>query len=537
MSIPRRATLLLALLLFGLTVGPASGGSTSPALKGTPQFAITGHGWGHGVGMSQWGAYGYAQHGTTYDKILAHYFPGTQLTPTTVKSIRVLLAQSKSLTISSTGPWKIKDAATAAVTLPAGQITLNAKLTFRVPGATKPEAFTGPLVFTSQAPLVFKKAYRGTFTVTSDGKQLTLVDTVPLEQYLEAVVPSEMPKTWPAEALKSQAVAARSYALASRKTSGPFDVYPDTRSQVYGGVAAESPSSTSAVEATAGQVLTYNGKIATTYFFSTSGGRTAASSDVWSGSPIPYLVSVPDPYDTASPYHDWGPFAYTAQKLASALGVTGRLLDVQTTVNGSQRVDTLRAIGANGEKDFSGTEIRAKLGLRSTWFSVGVLSLDPLPSTTVAYGTAFTLSGIGRDMGDLELQQQASPTAAWAPSRPVKLAADGTYSMTLKAAKPAAYRVTSEAAATPSTTLVVAPKLTLKASADLTTMNGVVKPVLKGIQVQIQQLGQRWAVVASVPPTRSGRFTFSPLAGGVYRARVVVGHGWAVGLSPRVSLQ
>jgi len=535
-SILRRA-ILLALLLSGLTVGPASAGSTTPAVKGTPQFAVSGHGWGHGVGMSQWGAYGYAQHSVTYDKILAHYFPGTQLTQATVKSIRVLLAQSKSLTISSTAPWKIKDAATAAVTLPAGKITLNAKLTFKIPGATDPQAFTGPLTFTSQTPLVFKKAYRGTFTVTSDGKQLTLVDTVPLEQYLDAVVPSEMPKTWPAEALKAQAVAARSYALAERKTSGPFDVYPDTRSQVYGGVTAESPASTAAVGATSGQVLTYNGKIATTYFFSTSGGRTAASTDVWQGAPIPYLVSVPDPYDTASPYHDWGPFAYTAQKLASALGVTGRLLDVQTAVNGSDRVDTLRVISATGEHDFTGAQIRAKLGLRSTWFSVGVLSLDPLATKTIPYGTPVTLTGIGRDMGDLELEQQTPATAAWAPNRPVKLAADGTYSMTLKAAGPASYRVTSEAMETPSTNLVVAPKLTLKASADHTTLIGVVKPVLKGVQVQIQQLGQRWAVVASVPPTRTGRFTFSPLAGGVYRARVVAGHGWAVGLAPKVSLQ
>ena len=369
MSILRRAT-LLALLLFGLVVGLASAGSTAPAVRGTPLFSISGHGWGHGVGMSQWGAYGYAKQGVTYDKILAHYFPGTQLDQTTVKSIRVLLAQSKSLTISSTAPWKIKDAAAAAVTLPAGKITLNTKLTFKVPGATDPQTFTGPLTFTSQAPLVFKNAYRGTFVVTSDGKQLTLVDTVPLEQYLDAVVPSEMPKTWPAEALKAQAVAARSYALAARKTSGPFDVYPDTRSQVYGGVAAESPAATAAVGATAGQVLTYNGKIATTYFFSTSGGRTAASTDVWKGSPIPYLVSVPDPYDTASPYHDWGPIPYSAQKLAKALGVSGRLLDVQTTSNASQRVDTLRAITASGEHDFTGGDIRAKLGLRSTWFSV-----------------------------------------------------------------------------------------------------------------------------------------------------------------------
>src|SRR3954465_1205019 len=110
---------MLALLVMGLTVGPASGGFTPPALKGTPQFVISGHGWGHGVGMSQWGAYGYAQNGWAYDKILAHYYPGTDLTSSTVKSIRVLLANTASVTISSTGPWKLKDGTAAAATLPA----------------------------------------------------------------------------------------------------------------------------------------------------------------------------------------------------------------------------------------------------------------------------------------------------------------------------------------------------------------------------------------------------------------------------------
>jgi SpoIID/LytB domain protein len=537
-SILRRAT-LLALLVSGLAVGPASGGFTPPALKGTPQFVISGHGWGHGVGMSQWGAYGYAQKGFTFDKIVTHYFPGTQLDATTVKSIRVLLAKSPSLTVSATAPWKIKDGSTAAVTLPAGKLTLNPQLTFKLPETTKLQTFSGPLVFTSQSPLVFKRAYRGTFTITSDGKQLTLINTVPLEQYLYAVVPSEMPKTWSAEALKAQAVAARSYALAQRKTTGPFDVYPDTRSQVYGGVSAEAPTATSAVDATAGQVLTYNGKIATTYFFSTSGGRTAASTDVWKGSPIPYLVSVADPYDTASPYHNWGPFSFTSAKLADALKVKGRLVDVQTTDNASDRVDMLRAIGAGGEKDFTGDEIRTQLGLRSTWFIVGVLSLDPQPATTLAYGTPFALTGIARDLGNVELEQRTAGTDAWVANRSVEPGDDGSYSVTVKAAGPAEYRVSTDSATTPSTKVVVAPLLTLKASADLTKLRGVVKPVLPGASVQIQQVVRgRWTTMAKVLPTRAGRFAFAPSApGGFYRARVVPGGGWAVGLTPKVALQ
>ena len=91
-----------------------------------------------------------------------------------------------------------------------------------------------------------------------------------------------------------------------RKT-GAYDLYADTRSQVYGGVAAEKPTTNAAVDATAGQVLLYEGKVATTFFFSTSGGRTASIEDVWArGEAVPYLVGVPDPYDTASPHHTLG---------------------------------------------------------------------------------------------------------------------------------------------------------------------------------------------------------------------------------------
>jgi stage II sporulation protein D len=538
----RRATVLV-LLLSALTVGPASAGFTPPALKGTPQFVISGHGWGHAVGMGQWGAYGYAQHGFTYDKILAHYYPGTELVTTTVKSIRVLLANTTSVTISSTGPWKLKDGSAATTTLPAGQMTLNPQLKFKLPGATEPQTFSGPLTFTAASPLVFKKPYRGTFTVTSDGKKVTLVNTVPLEQYLYGVVPSEMPRAWLPEALKAQAVAARSYALAVRKTTGAFDVYPDTRSQVYGGVNAESPATTAAVDATAADVLAYGGRIAVTYFFSTSGGRTAAISDVWKSAPVPYLVSVPDPYDSLSPYHDWGPFAFSAAKLRTALKVPGRLLDLQTTVNASERVDNVQAVGADGERTISGPEMRAALGLRSTWFSVGVLALDPLPATTLAYGTPFKLTGLGRALPGLRLEQRSPGTSDWVLNRAIEVDGDGSFSVAVKATAPEEFRVTSGTISTPSTKFVVAPRIALGVSSDLSTLIGTVRPSLPTVPVQIQQQNEstgRWATIAKVSASRGGRFSLTPaltLLSGTYRARVVPGNGWAVGVSTKVLVQ
>jgi stage II sporulation protein D len=542
----RRAT-VLCLLASALTPGTAAArfggveGFTPPALKGEPQFVVSGHGWGHGVGMSQWGAYGYAQKGFTYAQILAHYYPGTELRASTIKNIRVLLAETPSVTVSSAGPWKIKDGSTAATTMPAGKVTLNPQLKLRLPGATEPETFAGPLTFTgtAAAPLVFKKPYRGSFTVTSDGKKLTLVNTLPLEQYLYGVVPSEMPDDWLPEALAAQAVAARTYAIAVRKTTGLFDVYPDTRSQVYRGIDEEVPTTTAAVDATAGKVVTYGGKVANTYFFSTSGGRTAAIADVWNSQPIPYLVSVADPYDSISPYHDWGPFPYTAAKLKKALKAPGRLLDVQTSINPSGRVSAATAVGDNGELDLTGAQVQKALGLRSTWFRIGVLSLDPLPATVVPYGGTVTLTGLGRDLPGLRLEQRTAGTAEWALVRGIRAGADGTLSVPVKAAAPAEFRVTAGTVATPATKLLVAPTVTLKVAAGWQSIVGRVRPKLPGAAIRVQRLDEgtgKWTLLAKTTLAASGRYAVElPVSPGTYRARVTPGGSWATGVSAKVA--
>src|SRR5256886_12532125 len=129
-----------------------------------------------------------------------------------------------------------------------------------------------------------------------------------------------MPYRWRLAALEAQAVAARSYAIATLKPTARFDLYPDTRSQVYGGIAYETPRTDLAVHRTAGRVLTWNGHVATTFFFSTSGGRTAAIRDVWPrAAPAPYLRSVVDPYDAGSPHHAWGPLVLTTERVAALL--------------------------------------------------------------------------------------------------------------------------------------------------------------------------------------------------------------------------
>ncbi len=150
------------------------------------------------------------------------------------------------------------------------------------------------------------RPFRGRLTVSSDGKTLQVVDTLGLEAYVKGVVAAEMPKTWPAAALEAQAVAARSYAIANLQTAGPFDLFADGRSQIYGGVALETPATNAAVDATRGKVVLWQGKVADTLYSSSSGGRTASAQSAL-GQNLPYLASVADPYDTLSPYHDWGP--------------------------------------------------------------------------------------------------------------------------------------------------------------------------------------------------------------------------------------
>ena len=446
-----RRSLLPALAFLLVTAGSGSARGNAPVCAATCKeapvgsgvlFVLNGHGWGHGVGLSQYGAYGYAQHGWTYDRILAHYYPGTTLGSTTVKRIRVLLADRKpTLTIASAADFRVKDAAGQVVQLPAGSYTLDSTLT--IDGTT----LTAPLTFSpGTAPLQLGRLYRGTIGVSLVAGKLRAIDTLPLDQYLCGVVPAEMPYRWSPQALQAQAVVARSFALSTRKLGQPFDVYADTRSQLYLGVSAERPTTTAAVDATAGQVVLYDGQVAHTTFFSTSGGRTANGSEVWTGPPLPYLVSVSDPYDSLSPYHDWGPVLVTGAKLAKAFHVPGGVRDLRTLSGPSGRVATLQLFGQDGDEvDVKGTTARAALGLRSTWWSFGSLSLTPPPGP-VAPGSDVQLSGVVRRLTGVELE--ARPIGgAWESLQTVTPDASGAFDVTVQPATTTDYRLANSSIA------------------------------------------------------------------------------------------
>ena len=284
---------------------------------------------------------------------------------------------------------------------------------------------------------------------------LRAVNSVGLEGYLFGVVPSEMPNTWLPEALKAQAVAARSYALAVRKTNSWFDLYADTRSQVYLGIAHEKPSTTAAVQATAGQVVLYEGRVATTYFYSSSGGRTAAANDVWQGPPVPYLVSVDDPYDTISPYHRWGPFTVTAGRLDQVLRAPGRLMDVRMVKSPSGYVRTVTAVGSEGEATATGSEVRRALDLRSSWFRVGVLSLAT-PDAPVTFGGRVSLSGVARSLPAVQLEQREG-REAWRALGHVARGPNGSVTVAARPKATTDYRLASGSARSRLAHVAVAP--------------------------------------------------------------------------------
>jgi SpoIID/LytB domain protein len=434
--------LAFAAVLAVVLLAPSGASSQAPPDTVTATtFVITGHGWGHGVGMAQWGAYGYAKHGVAYDRILAHYYPGTTLAPTPVARINVLLLDGvKRVVVSSPDAFTVRDGMGAAHALAAGNYAIGPTLALQGDPADPARPLPGPLIFLpGKSPLWLKNPYRGTFRVTTNGRRLTVVNTVGIEAYVRGVVSSEMPHDWPLEAVKAQAVAARSYALAHRR-GGTFDVFNDTRDQVYGGILAETPVGDEAVVGTQRQVLLFGGKVADTFFFSSSGGRTAAVTDVFTNAkPTPYLVSVRDPYDTYSPYHNWGPVTVAGSAVSRLLGVAG--VDALRPVPASGHARAIVVTGRNGDVTVSASDVRRALGLRSTWMTAGVLALSR-PVGDVAPGTSVTLAGRATQVQAPTLEQR-SPGGTWQAGPALALEPDGTFSVAVTPSATTQYRLSA----------------------------------------------------------------------------------------------
>jgi stage II sporulation protein D len=229
-----------------------------------------------------------------------------------------------------------------------------------------------------------QRRYRGLLQLRLEGDQLQVVNHVPLETYLTSVVGSEMPASWPQEALRAQAVAARTYALKARKPAALFDLQATTASQVYKGVEAETDSTRAAVEGTRGLVLTYDDALIDAVFHSSSAGSaTESSGQLWPRQ-LPYLVSVPD-FDRDSPVREWRqPLdAALLSRAFPELESVSAIEVLSTTATG--RVRQARVVGATGVLLLSGAQLRSRLGLKSTWVR---FALEPLPAAADALASA-----------------------------------------------------------------------------------------------------------------------------------------------------
>ena len=537
-----RALLVAISIALVVAVGSADGQQTPSAAYGEAVFVVSGRGWGHGVGMSQYGAYGQALAGRTYDQILAHYYTGTEIGKTGRKEVRVLLAEGRrAVTISSTLPFVATDATGATFKLPKGALTLRADL--KLPSESGPVSALQPLVLRPAKKGVLGldgRLYRGKLEVVPQGEFLRVVNVAALESYLQGVVAGEVPYTWPAEALKAQAVAARSYALASLVKGKPFDLYSDPRSQVYLGVAGEKASTTQAVTATAGEVVLYGGKVATTYYFSTSGGKTASAADVF-GFNVPYLVSRPDPWDKLSPYHRWGPVLIGARTVQSKLGIDARVVDATGTATASGRLRALVVRTTSGAESVPATLVRTALGLRSTWISVGVLRLDRPSADSIVFGSTTHLSGVGRGLAAPRLA--SSPDgAAWTGAGTLTPDAVGAISADVKPARTLRYRLEAEGGASPALLVQVAPRITLARPTQVepTVLSGTVRPRLPGAVVAVERRkGTAWVTLGETTVDAAGSFRLeldALVPAGSYRARISATEGLAAGTSAVVQV-
>lgn len=382
---PAAAGVLLGALLAAAPAGAA------PRATG---LYITGAGSGHGVGMSQYGAAGYALHGVGYQEILRNYYSGTTLGHVSPDRVVTVLLRARGSAVFS-GASTIRGSAHKLDPL----VTYNvvaAGARLRVLQGRKPiGSFSAPLQVAGPGPLklIGLGAFRGGFVfrpATGGGGVMT-VNAVGLDAYVQGVVTSEMPASWPAQALDAQAVAARSFAITSPSIGRNFEVYDSTRSQMYLGVKGETASGNAAVAATSGAVVEYAGAPVTTYFFASSGGQTESVQNVFQLAPSAWLIGRADPYDDvlSNPYHQWKVSLSlpAAQRRLGKL-VEGSLLGIRVLSRGvSPRILKARVLGTKGSVTVTGVQLRTALDTPSTWMSFRTVSSHGVETSTTPGAT------------------------------------------------------------------------------------------------------------------------------------------------------
>ncbi len=388
----RRLLAFLTAVALTLVAAPAAAGDTW-SVPGKASITIKGHGYGHGHGMSQYGAEGAARKGLTHRQILRFYYPGTRVGEIG-GGVTVLITgdTTDDLVVKARSGLTIRDSARGGkVTLPdkgaslwrvfvtAGGVDRVSYFTDRwrtwrdLKGYGEFAAAGAPVTLVTPSARV---KYRGRLRAVPATKGSPARDTVnatSLENYVKGVVPREVPATWHPEAVRAQAVAARTYASYERAhpLTSRYQICDTTACQVYGGVTSEHPASNRAVDATRGEIRTHRGEPAFTQFSSSNGGWASEGS-------MPYLPAKADPYDgwAGNPNHNWST-KVTDTRIENAFPQIGNLRRIAVTRrdgNGQWggRVLSIRLLGADASVTVSGATFRSRFGLKSEWVSFEV---------------------------------------------------------------------------------------------------------------------------------------------------------------------
>ncbi|MFV0526360.1 MAG: SpoIID/LytB domain-containing protein [Acidimicrobiales bacterium] len=417
-----------SLLAMAMVLGVTAGGTASPAAAATTDrtITITGRGWGHGRGLSQYGAYGYARdHGWSSAQILDHYYGGTSggpapangpVNPSAIRvelrsvrdrhtevaltsgAIKLVGLDGADLGTFGDGAVRIRwatsrfevDVATPTSSTNCGPNwrtvgAIEGRTTVRIQAQSSASGADGLLRVCGPSSTTW---YRGEVQAVRNGGVRT-VNVLPAEEYLRGVVPNEMPSSWPGPAVEAQAVAARSYALAGDSRQQPYaDTCDSTLCQVYDGAyttrggsfrTASASASDAAIAATANLVrIDGSGGVARTEFSSSSGGWTA-------GGTFPAVEDLGDAIDR-NPNHTWS-VTLDAASIESLYG-KGRLTEIAVLERTGAGADGGRVVRAelrfaNGTVSVTGDSLRSSLGLKSNWFTPGSVA-DPASRDSAA---------------------------------------------------------------------------------------------------------------------------------------------------------
>lgn len=556
------SALVSTVVCAGAALAPAPASATVDTL-----FSLVGHGWGHGIGMSQWGAYGYARHGYGYQDIIKHYYTGVTIGTIPNSCIRVLLSKGQ-------GTVRVTSASPYVLLIGTAKATVAANLTSTVTWAGgKYHVTAGPKKWVSsslvtfdhgQRPLYLFNAnqnghighYRGALHLSHYTDGFMVVDVLDLQAYVMGILPYEISPAWPIEAQKAQAVAARSYGAVHLGSHGPYDVTCTTTSQVYNGWDGEQPLSDQAVRTTYGIVPLYAKSPIWAYFFDCSGGHTENIENVWQTTPVPYLKGVVDPYDYYARLHTWpdNPIRRTASALASELGaysaadnpsgVKGSLNAIVVLKRGvSPRIVDADVLGSGGVTHVTGGELRVKLNLRDTWVALTAMSISPsrADNVVVTYGSRAVLAGRfytalvdGATVSLHAFTLNAEHVIPVTTKRVTVLLQDNrktaysSYQITLAPTRRTDYYFSVGASVSPTTRIGVHPTLTITATkTTLTqgqhvTFSGKIMPRIPSQTVTLQTLaGGKWHSAASVQLSKAGAYSIDWVAtAGVTAARV-----------------